>query len=66
MKKRFYLPVVICCLLFSLTVPCNAAVVGGEIAASVMVPVTSDVTSVVALTLAGVAGIGGLLLRKKK
>lgn len=59
MKKRFYLPVVVSSLLSSLAVvTCHAA--------SVAVPATSDVTSIAALTLAGVAAVGGILLRKRK
>lgn len=59
MKKRFYLPVIVSSLLCTMTaVTCHAA--------SSAIPVTSDVTSIAALTLAGVAAIGGILLRKRK
>lgn len=64
MMKKICLSVIICCMLFATAVTCYAA--EAQTAASVMVPVTGDVTSIVALSLVGVAAIGGYLLRKAK
>lgn len=60
MKKIFCLSITICILLSVLTTTCYAA--EGTIAS----PATGDVASVVALTLAGVAAIGGFLLKRAK
>ncbi len=65
MMKKFCLSVIICCLLLATTVTCNAAV-ENQAVASIMIPVTGEVTSIVALSLVGVAAIGGYLLRKRK
>ena len=64
MKKKICLSVIIGCLLSVTTVTCNAAVNSQVVASAI--PVTGDVTSIVALTLVGIAAIGGYLLRKAK
>lgn len=60
MMKKVLIPTIICCMLQIMAVPCHATTFSAE------VPLTGDVTSIVALALAGVAALGGLLLRKAK
>ena len=60
MIKKIFISAIICCMLQVMTIPCHGAI------GSTTIPATGDVTSVIALALAGVAALGGLLLKRAK
>lgn len=66
MKKMLCIALVSIVMLVGMTTSIHADTIVNPGVVNMAIPLTGDITSVLALALAGVAAIGGLLLRKSK